>query len=45
MAERIIKLSADQSLFTAIGAGHLAGKKGVLRLLKKAGLKVVPINY
>jgi len=45
MAERIVRLGAYQSLFTAVGAGHLAGKKGVLRLLKKAGFELVPVEY
>lgn len=30
--------------FVAIGAGHLAGEQGVLRLLKGAGVKVRPIS-
>lgn len=30
--------------FVAIGAGHLAGEQGVLRLLKRAGVKVRPIS-
>ncbi len=42
MAERIAALARQQSLFAAIGAGHLLGGKGVLRLLKKEGVKVVP---
>ncbi|RMG80323.1 MAG: TraB/GumN family protein [Bacteroidetes bacterium] len=45
MAARIGTLAEEQSLFAAIGAGHLAGKKGVLRLLKKAGWKVRPVRF
>ncbi len=44
MANRIIDLATEQSLFCAIGAGHLAGKNGVLRLLKQQGITVKPIN-
>ncbi len=45
MADRIAALAQENSLFAAIGAGHLAGKKGVLRLLKMKGLQVTPIFY
>lgn len=44
MAERIERMAQEQTLFSAIGAAHLAGKKGVLKLLKDAGLKVKPVN-
>lgn len=44
MAERIAQLAASHSVFCAIGAGHLGGGKGVLRLLKQAGLKVKPVR-
>lgn len=43
MAERIERMAQEQSLFAAIGAAHLAGKKGVLKLLKDAGLTVKPV--
>ncbi len=45
MADRIVELATEQSLFCAIGAGHLAGKYGVLRLLKQQGLTIKPINF
>ena len=45
MADRIDKIIKEQSTFIAIGAGHLAGKKGVLRLLKHAGNVVKPIFH
>lgn len=50
MAQRFAELASGQSLFCAIGAGHLAGGKGMLRLLKQAGFKVrpvpnVPLNF
>lgn len=42
MANRIAKMMKEQSIFCAIGAAHLAGKKGVLRLIKKQGFTVKP---
>ena len=42
MAVRIAKLFREQSVVCAIGAGHLPGAKGVLRLLKHQGLRVRP---
>ncbi len=33
-----------QSVFFAVGAAHLAGKKGVIRLLKKEGYTLKPIK-
>lgn len=42
MAQRIADLSQEMTLCAAIGAGHLAGKKGVLRLLKDRGFEVKP---
>ena len=42
MTERIIALSREGKLCVAVGAGHLAGKKGVLNLLKKSGCIVKP---
>jgi uncharacterized protein YbaP (TraB family) len=44
MAERIAVYARQESVFFAIGAGHLAGGKGVLRYLKKRGAKIRPIN-
>lgn len=44
MADRIEQIAAEQSLFAAVGAGHLGGKKGVLRLLKHKGFVVSPVS-
>jgi uncharacterized protein len=44
MAKRFAEITLDQTLFCAVGAGHLAGGKGMLRLLKKAGFHVEPIT-
>ena len=43
MARRFAGIAAAQPLFCAVGAGHLSGQKGVLRLLKKAGFVVRPV--
>ena len=43
MAQRFAEIARSQSLFCAVGAGHLAGQKGMLRLLKKAGFVVRPV--
>lgn len=40
MAERLDPLLRNHSLFAALGAAHLGGQKGVLRLLKLKGWKV-----
>jgi uncharacterized protein YbaP (TraB family) len=34
----------NKKVFAAIGAGHLYGEKGILRLLKHKGYKVKPVN-
>ncbi len=44
MAERIGALVREQSVFVAIGAAHLGGGKGVLRLLKQKGLRVTSVG-
>jgi len=44
MAKRIADMAKEQTICAAIGAAHLAGGKGVLRLLKKEGLKVSPVK-
>lgn len=44
MAQRIAPLVKQRSLFVAIGAAHLGGGKGVLRLLKHQGIQLIPIE-
>ena len=44
MADRIAEMTAKQSTFVAIGAGHLGGKNGVLRILKLKNMKLKPIK-
>lgn len=43
MADRISQLLQEQSLFAAVGAAHLPGKKGVINHLKKEGYKLKPV--
>lgn len=47
MAERLHNLASEESIFCAIGAGHLYGKHGVICLLKQHGalLKPIPLKY
>lgn len=44
MADRIAEMTRTQSVFCAIGAAHLWGKKGVLYLLKHKGFKIKPLK-
>lgn len=39
----IKKLSKENKMFYAVGAAHLGGKIGVIKLLKNAGYKVTPV--
>lgn len=45
MVARMLSLMQAGSVFVAVGAGHLAGGKGILRGLKKAGYQVEGIDY
>ena len=45
MANRFETYSAQQPLFAAVGAAHLAGERGLLRLLKHRGFKLRSIAY
>lgn len=38
------KMMATGPVFFAVGAGHLAGESGVIRLLKKQGYKLTPVS-
>lgn len=38
------EMMKTQKVFFAVGAGHLAGKDGVVHLLRKAGYKLTPMN-
>lgn len=39
----LIQSKMKESTFFAVGAGHLSGENGVIKLLRKAGLKVTPV--
>jgi len=43
--EKLKNLMPDKSLTIAVGAGHLAGEKGLIKLLRKAGYTVRPVKY
>ncbi|MEN9609348.1 MAG: hypothetical protein RLZZ628_162 [Bacteroidota bacterium] len=43
MAREIVDIHAQHSICAAVGAGHLAGKKGILRLLKLKGFNIQPV--
>jgi uncharacterized protein YbaP (TraB family) len=40
----ISRLAQEKPIFIAVGAGHLPGEQGVLKLLQGAGYTVTPIN-
>ncbi len=44
MAERINRMAHEQTIFAAVGAAHLAGKKGVVKRLQDLGLRVKPVR-
>ena len=43
MANEIERLVNTNSTFCAVGAGHLSGSKGILRLLKNMGFQLKPV--
>ncbi len=40
---KILAMSKNDKVFYAVGAAHLGGENGVIRLLRKQGLKVEPV--
>jgi len=42
---KLKKIMPEKSLTIAVGAGHLAGEKGVIKLLRKEGYTVRPVKY
>ena len=44
MADRMEKIMKEKSVFTAIGAAHLAGNTGLIELLRKRGYTVTVIK-
>jgi len=45
MAKQFDKIANEHTLFCAVGAGHLGGKKGVIALLRKKGYTVEPVVF
>jgi uncharacterized protein YbaP (TraB family) len=43
MVRGMDSLMKTKSVFTAVGAGHLPGKEGIIALLRKKGYKVEPV--
>ena len=43
MAERLDRMLGHELLFVAVGAFHLVGESGVLRLLEDKGYQVMPV--
>lgn len=44
MADSINDMMKDHSVFVAVGAGHLAGKYGLIKLLKDKGYRLKPVQ-
>ncbi|MCB0736119.1 MAG: TraB/GumN family protein [Bacteroidetes bacterium] len=44
MCQKLIELMQNQSVFAAVGAGHLGGQKGLVNLLKEKGFTLTPIK-
>jgi len=44
MAKRIDRMAREEATFFAIGAGHLGGEKGLIRLLKQYGWRLAPVG-
>lgn len=42
---QIEELIKKKKTFIAVGAGHLGGEEGVLRLLEKQGYKLIPVQF
>lgn len=43
--QKLKKIMPEKSLTIAVGAGHLAGENGVIKLLRKEGYTVKPVKY
>jgi uncharacterized protein YbaP (TraB family) len=41
---QIIQMLKEQKCFIAVGAAHLGGPNGVIRLLEEKGYKITPVN-
>jgi len=45
MAEKLTEELKDSNAFVAVGAAHLFGYKGILRLLKKTGFQIQAVKF
>ncbi|MBR5919608.1 MAG: TraB/GumN family protein [Bacteroidales bacterium] len=45
MVKRFLTISGEHTVFCAVGAAHLAGKKGIIALLRKKGYTVEPVPF
>jgi uncharacterized protein YbaP (TraB family) len=43
--QKLKTIMSEKSVTIAVGAGHLAGEKGVIKLLRKEGYTVKPVKY
>ncbi len=43
--QKLKSIMPEKSVTIAVGAGHLAGEKGVIKLLRKEGYTVKPVKY
>ena len=43
--QKLKKIMPEKAVVIAVGAGHLAGDKGVIKLLRKEGYTVTPVKY
>src|SRR6187200_2400091 len=43
--QKLKTVMPEKSLTVAVGAGHLAGEKGLIKLLRKEGYTVKPVKY
>jgi uncharacterized protein YbaP (TraB family) len=39
------KMAIEKATFFAVGAGHLGGEKGLIKLLQEKGFTITPIRY
>ena len=42
---KIIEMLHENKCFIAVGAGHLGGKDGIIRLLQKEGYTLTPVEF
>jgi uncharacterized protein YbaP (TraB family) len=45
MASRFIELTSTAKVFCAVGAGHLGGEAGMIRLLREKGYELKPLRF